>query len=262
MSDSQSNCVTEEKPEYRDIAGFPGYRVGDDGSVWSSRCKGGGAGTGQWNKLSPSTDTNGYKFVRLSGKSFSVHRLVLEAFVGQRPTGKQCAHDNGIRSDNRLTNLAWKTPKDNASDRLRHGTHPIGSESPLASIDESKAIAIVDLLKNSGLSQREIAESVGTTRHVVSGIATGGNWSRVTGGKVTRKPAMPVGEKNKSHKLTVEQVVKLRELAATGKSFDSLGEMFGIAGVNAYHIARGYSWKHAGGPILVGPRKRGRPIRR
>jgi hypothetical protein len=52
-----------------------------------------------------------------------VHRLVLEAFVGPRPSGMEGCHDNGIPDDNRLTNLRWDTTRENHLDRVKHGTH-------------------------------------------------------------------------------------------------------------------------------------------
>lgn len=68
----------------------------------------------------------GYPMVVLQhrGRSagFTVHRLVLEAFVGRRPRGKQSRHLNGNRYDNRLVNLKWGTPRENGQDRIRHGT--------------------------------------------------------------------------------------------------------------------------------------------
>jgi hypothetical protein len=55
--------------------------------------------------------------------SFLVHRLVLMAFSGPCPEGMQAAHQNGVRSDNRLANLKWKTPRENnVDDKKRHGT--------------------------------------------------------------------------------------------------------------------------------------------
>lgn len=37
MAEQDSTCASTEKPtvEYRDIEGFPGYRIGSDGTVWS-----------------------------------------------------------------------------------------------------------------------------------------------------------------------------------------------------------------------------------
>lgn len=69
----------------------------------------------------------GYLLVRLYrdgiGRSFRVHRLVLEAFVGACPSGQEARHLNGTKSDNRLVNLQWGTAKQNSADRRAHGTY-------------------------------------------------------------------------------------------------------------------------------------------
>jgi hypothetical protein len=51
-----------------------------------------------------------------------VHRLVLEAFISACPRGHEGAHDDGDTANNKLSNLSWKTPVENAQDKLRHGT--------------------------------------------------------------------------------------------------------------------------------------------
>jgi hypothetical protein len=56
--------------QYRDISDFPGYRVGDDGSVWSRKRKGGndrspGRLGDQWRLLSQCKNANGYSCVNL-----------------------------------------------------------------------------------------------------------------------------------------------------------------------------------------------------
>lgn len=56
-------------------------------------------------------------------KMFSVHRLVLEAFIGHCPPNMECCHNNGKPSDNRLDNLRWDTKKANQADRKLHGTN-------------------------------------------------------------------------------------------------------------------------------------------
>jgi hypothetical protein len=53
----------------------------------------------------------------------NVHQLVLEAFVGPRPLGKEVAHKDGNPSNSVLQNLKWVTKVENHSDRLRHGTY-------------------------------------------------------------------------------------------------------------------------------------------
>src|SRR5262245_50618733 len=119
--------------EYRDLApfGYPGYRVGVDGSVWScwdrptrqrpSRL------IDTWHRLRASIDGVGYRNVSLRNAAgqlepgTKVHRLVLLAFVGPCPGGMECCHANDDRQDNRLSNLRWDTRGNNISDAIRNG---------------------------------------------------------------------------------------------------------------------------------------------
>jgi len=50
---------------------------------------------------------------------FRVHHLVLEAFIGPRPSGYECNHKNNIKSDNRPKNLEWVTHAENMAHAAR-----------------------------------------------------------------------------------------------------------------------------------------------
>lgn len=114
---------------YKDIPGFPGYRVGNDGSVWSIKAKGGNNRTAgrlgtQWKSLSQCLNANGYACVNLfhEGTNYikPVHHLVLEAFVGPKPDGMEgCHYPDSDKSNNRLENLRWDSQQENAKDRWR-----------------------------------------------------------------------------------------------------------------------------------------------
>ena len=55
-------------------------------------------------------------------KSFYVHLLVAEAFIGPCPEGQQVRHWDGNQQNNRRDNLLHGTPKENCEDRdKRHG---------------------------------------------------------------------------------------------------------------------------------------------
>lgn len=56
-----------------------------------------------------------------------VHRLVARAFLGEPAAGQMVRHLNGVRTDSRLSNLAWGTASENAYDAVGHGTHPMAS---------------------------------------------------------------------------------------------------------------------------------------
>lgn len=50
--------------------------------------------------------------------------LVAEAFIGARPEGLWCCHNDGNPANNRPGNLRWDSPAANYHDMERHGTNP------------------------------------------------------------------------------------------------------------------------------------------
>jgi hypothetical protein len=116
------------------VVGWEGYyEVSDMGRVRSvDRTiirSGRQSGDGRWfyrgKVLSPGINRLGYPLVALSRSSNitskKVHRLVLEAFVGPCPDGMEACHNDGVRSNAKLTNLRWDTPSANQHDTVRHG---------------------------------------------------------------------------------------------------------------------------------------------
>ena len=148
--------------EYRSHADFTGYRIGDDGSVWTEwTFKGGGyAGTpewylsGCWRQLKPDIDKRGRSrvYLRSAEREYThkfVHVLVLEAFIGPRPPKYQACHNNGDTTDNRLQNLRWDTVSNNHMDKHRHGTMQIGSKHSKAKLTETQVWLIPINLQHS-----------------------------------------------------------------------------------------------------------------
>lgn len=141
MSDGNSTVI------YKDIPGCPGYRVGNDGSVWScvkkvsvSVHRGGFKAIigSAWKPLSLRPNaTSGRVKVELWGKCRGVHRLVLLAFIGPCPKGMECCHNDGNPANNKATNLRWDTKKANSADRTKHGRTPRGERSPMAVLNET-----------------------------------------------------------------------------------------------------------------------------
>lgn len=112
----------------RAIAGFAGYFVDDAGGVWSEKRKGGNdrrpGKTGPLRPLKAQINRAGYHVVGLdrAGRNVSrfVHRLVLEAFVGPRPSGMEACHfPDHDKSNNSLSNLRWDTHAENEKDNYR-----------------------------------------------------------------------------------------------------------------------------------------------
>lgn len=170
---------TNSTVEYRDVPGFPGYRVGNDGTIWSCRWwNKKRLEKGAWKKLSPSTSKKGYKRVvlKLAFEHRLVHRLVLETFIGPCPPGMQACHKNGKRYDNRLSNLRWDTQQNNEADKKRHGTNRSGRRK-LTSEDVRQIRE--DYLLGRGVAP-VLAKKYGMSAQNIHTIAQKKTWKHVT----------------------------------------------------------------------------------
>lgn len=143
--------------DYRLVVGHPAYRVGSDGTVWTRwKRVGNGRGNGkgakcimgsEWSPLKTGT-VRGYTRFNMSvhntTRSMLLHVAILEAFVGERPLGMQCAHYNGDRKDNRLENLRWATPQENEADKKRHGRSNGGDRNGMSAANKLRRLADLD----------------------------------------------------------------------------------------------------------------------
>lgn len=192
MSGNNSSCaLTSEKNdavEYRTLSDFPGYRFGSDGSIWScwkTGCR--PVVTSEWHKLSFSFNKRtGYLQTQLpvvanGQRRFKTHRVnvvICWAFTGQRPHGMEARHDNGIRTDNRASNLNWGTPKENSQDKYRHGTIEFGEKHHNAVLTEDDVRAI-RREHSSGLGYRRIGLARGLNPSHVRDIIKRKIWTTV-----------------------------------------------------------------------------------
>ncbi|MCV7358519.1 NUMOD4 motif-containing HNH endonuclease [Mycolicibacterium fluoranthenivorans] len=112
MSTTNSNSE-----QWRVVPSHPEYEVSDRGRVRSATS---GAPIPQHLK-----SQRGYPSVSVPrGKTPYVHAMVLEAFIGPRPSGAVTRHINDDPRDNRLENLTWGTHSENALDRVANGNDP------------------------------------------------------------------------------------------------------------------------------------------
>lgn len=77
--------------------------------------------------LRASAGSNGYMTVRLCEKTYTVHNLVLSAFVGPRPPALAACHSDADKRNNRLGNLRWDTYAANNAERRMppKRSHPV-----------------------------------------------------------------------------------------------------------------------------------------
>ncbi len=155
MSESTSTHVV-----FKEIAGFPGYLIGDDGSVWTLKRKGGNnRSAGQvgsaWKRMRVHK-TKGYcrvNFIR-DGRNHSrgIHQLMLEAFVGPCPEGMEaCHYPDPDKSNNQIGNLRWDTHDANMKDRYRDRAPVVEKQCPRCQTVKSRKDFYGDKRASDGL---------------------------------------------------------------------------------------------------------------
>ena len=58
-----------------------------------------------------------------TSKAYKIHHLVAAVFIGPRPDGSIICHNNGIKTDNRASNLRYGSHIGNNRDTVRHGNN-------------------------------------------------------------------------------------------------------------------------------------------
>lgn len=92
----------------------------------------------------------------------SVHQLVCLAFHGEKPDWAECvAHNNGNRDDNTPDNLRWATNKQNAEDRIAHGTNAVRRNSQLGPLPDNSRYLEMFRRWNEGELGKDLAKELG-----------------------------------------------------------------------------------------------------
>lgn len=206
--------MTGEPEEWRPVLAWEGlYEVSSLGRVKSlARTKG-----GRFNKcgvqsvlpvperiLKCNTTRTGYVLAVLCRDSEcypkSVHRLVCAAFHGPAPAGRNdVAHFDGVRSNNRASNLRWASDAENYADRWRHGTETAGIKNGNAELTDE----LVTEIRISSESVGRIARRLGLDRSTIYAARVGRSWKHVEA--PARSPMH-----NGRQKITPDQVRKIR----------------------------------------------------
>ncbi len=169
--------------QWRPILGFQAYEVSDHGRVRSTACSRYGL---RVRKLTRTK--NGYLRVDLPdavGKvsSLSVHRLVLLAFIGPPPiTTMHGCHFDGDRENNYLANLRWATARENAIDKIRHGTILLGEQTNRARLTAGQVRMIREAHANRAgrvWGCARLAAEFGVNYSSIQDVVRGRSWLHV-----------------------------------------------------------------------------------
>ena len=132
---------------WQDIQGYSGiYQVSTLGRIRSLK-------KGKIKLLKPYINNMGYAVLSLYAnhkqKTYHVHKLVAETFLVKVDGKNYIDHINGIKTDNRIDNLRWCTPKENANFELSIITSVAESTkiaAPLFAVLFSKIVLFINIL--------------------------------------------------------------------------------------------------------------------
>lgn len=187
------DCTTT----YKDIPGWPGYKAGDDGTIWScwkiKKAKFKREMTKEWKQLKMSEQRNGHLTVTVfpGNKTVYVHRLVLEAFVGKRPKGMQCRHfpDRNPANNRWPENIRWGTAKENCQDRVVHKTQVCGQRCHTSKLTPTIVAEIRTTYTGARGEYERMARVYGIAANNISGIVNGKTWKHL----LPTPPSRPAG---------------------------------------------------------------------
>ena len=132
--------------------------------------------------LKPTTNKYGYKVIHLSNNgidhNYKVHGLVARTFIGPRGKGMQVNHKDGDKENNRLDNLEYVTPSENAFHAYRIGLmSQLGENHNRHKITEEDVREIRRMAKSD--THQSIADAFNISRPNVSLIVARKRWSHV-----------------------------------------------------------------------------------
>lgn len=124
-------------------------------------------------KLKTRKTPRGYEIVDIGyigtgRKTRYIHRLVAEAFIPNPENKAQVNHKDGDKLNNKLSNLEWNTPEENAKHARNSGLYLCGEDSP-ASIYSEKVLRDALSKMEEGISYKKIVELTGISySHIVN----------------------------------------------------------------------------------------------
>ncbi len=105
---------------------------------------------------------NGYYTTSFSGKSYAIHRLIAEKYIPNPENKRTVNHINGIKTDNRVSNLEWNTYQEN--NQHAHATGLKGMlQLRLRKLDDKTVKIVRDEYSKGLMTYRGLSKKYGIT---------------------------------------------------------------------------------------------------
>lgn len=166
-------------------------------------------------------------------RSFSVHRIVAEAFLGPCPLGMTVNHKDGNPSNNHASNLEYLSFFDNEMHAQSTGLKLRGEQQVNSKLTDAKARKIWMLFDRGGVSMKELGRRYGVAVSNIHALVRGRSWKHLKLGCSKRK-VFP--------RLTPAQVQEIRKRARAGEKLSSIARDFGKCSSNISVIVNRKSW--------------------
>jgi hypothetical protein len=131
-----------------------------------------------WHRLACTIGQSGYLQASIHGRVIRINRIVAHNFITNPDGYPEAQHKNGVRTDNRASNLKWGSPKHNAADRAEHGTTARGARNPNAKLTNGKVCKIRDL-RAEGRTLQSLADQFNVSKKLILLVTQKKIWKHV-----------------------------------------------------------------------------------
>ena len=158
---------------WKPVVNYEGlYEVSNKGNVKSLNF----ARSGSEKILKARVNSNGRLFTTLSKnkkkKHYTIHSLVAQAFIGERPKGYDVCHIDGDKCNNNLKNLKYDTRSQNNIDIYRYG-----SKNPNGKLSPDEVIELRKMYATGKYTHKDLAEIFKVNQSNISKIINGKTFS-------------------------------------------------------------------------------------
>lgn len=254
MTETQFTTEELNSEQWKTISGFTKYQVSTLGRIRRTEaCKGRPAGY----ILSQRISGMGYQMVCLQSDLKKeahrcVHRLVADTFLDVPRSGQtQVNHRDGVKVNNRLSNLEHVSPKENT----RHSIEVLGNDHSgenhgMVKLTAAHVIEIHNL-RMQGVAANHIAKQYAVEKITVLRIIHRRAWKKVLANYPTNyPPSIHYGKRgSNSHSATItdetaRQIKSALKLSAQRGDDQKIASQFGVPLQIVRNIKYGNSWKH------------------